>query len=101
MSLPRQIVPAGHVAHAADPMDGSQLVQHNVRTLMFRASSPMPISDGHDEVSSLRKQLRHQQQTHRELQTMLKNQVLATRFSRANGKWLVKKFVPFAAKTRA
>ena len=55
-------------------MDGSQLVwwlfvqagnmagdlQHNVRALMVRASSPMPVSDGHDEVTSLRKQLRHQ-----------------------------------------
>ena len=59
-------------------MDGSQLVQwlsaqainragdrqHNVRALMVRASSPMPVSDAHDEVSSLRKQLRHQQQAH-------------------------------------
>ena len=72
-------------------MDGLQLVQwlfvqdgnmpgdlqHYVRALMVRASSPMPVSDGHDEVSSLRKQLRHQQQTHRKLQTMLKNQALA------------------------
>ena len=72
-------------------MDGAQLVQwlsvqasnmvgelqHNVRALMVRGSSPMPVSDGHDEVASLRKQLRHQQQAHRELQTMLKNQALA------------------------
>ena len=50
--------------------------QHNVRALMVRVSSPMPVSDGHDEVSSLRKQLRHQQQAHRELQTMLQNQAL-------------------------
>ena len=70
--------------------DGTQLVQwlsvqagnmagdlqHNVRVLMLRASSPMPVSDGCDEVASLRKQLRHQQQTHREMQTMLKNQAL-------------------------
>ena len=49
------------------PMDGSQLVQwlsvqagnmagdlqHNVRALMIRASSPMPVSDGHAEVSSI------------------------------------------------
>ena len=61
-------------------MDGSQLVQRlsiqagnmardlqqNVRALMVRASSPVPVSDGHDEVSSLRKQLRHQQQAHKE-----------------------------------
>ena len=70
-------------------MDGSQLVQWlsvqagnmagdlqpNVRALMVRASSPMPVSDGHDEVSSLRKQLRHQQQAQQELQTMLRNSV--------------------------
>ena len=107
MSVPRDIVPASHVSNATDPpsrpvappqqqqpqppMDGSQLVQwlsvhagsmagdlqHNVRTLMVRASSPTPVSDGHDEVSSLRKQLRHQQQAPRELQNMLKNQALA------------------------
>ena len=72
-------------------MDGSQLVQwlsvqadnmagdlqHNVRALMVRASSPMLVSDGRDEVSSLRKQLYHQQQAHKELQTMLQNQALA------------------------
>ena len=44
---------------------------------MVRASSPMPVPDGHDEVSSLRQQLRHQQQAHRKLQTMLHNQALA------------------------
>ena len=106
MKLPRDIVPADHVATAADPpsrpvaqphqpsqnpMDGGQLaqwlpaeagnmagdLQHNVRALMLRASSPMPVSDGHDEVASLRKQLRRQQQAHREVQTMLKNQALA------------------------
>ena len=72
-------------------MDGSQLVQwlsiqagnmagdlqHNVRALMVRVSSPMPVSDGRDEVSSLRQQLRHQQQAHKDLQTMLRNQALA------------------------
>ena len=81
MSLPRDIVPAGHVENAADPpsrpvaqacqppqpnLDGNQLVQwlsvqagnmagdlqHSVRALMLRASSPMPIPDGHDEVAS-------------------------------------------------
>ena len=54
-------------------MDGSQLVQwlsvqagnmagglqHNVRALKVKASSPMPVLDGRDEVSSLHKQLRH------------------------------------------
>ena len=106
MSLPRDIVPAGHVANAADPpsrpvaqphqlsqdnMDGGQLVQwlsaqagnmagdlqHNARALMLRASSPMPVSDGHDDVASLCKQLRDQQRAHRETQTMLKSQALA------------------------
>ena len=86
MSHLRDIAPAGHVEHAADPpsrpveqtcqptpqrMDGNQLVQwlsakagnmagdlqHNVRALMVKASSPMPVSDGHDEVTSFRKQL--------------------------------------------
>ena len=91
MSQPRDIVPAGHVANAAHPpsrpvaqphqpsqdnMDGGQLFsvgfcapagnmagdpQHNVRTLMLIASSPMRVSDGHNEVASLRKQLRRQQ----------------------------------------
>ena len=72
-------------------MDGSRLVQwlsvqagnvagdlqHNVRALRVRAGSPMPVSDGRDEVSSLKQQLRHQQQAHKELQTMLRNQALA------------------------
>ena len=82
MNLPKNTVPAGHVANAADPpsrpvaqphqpsqepMDGGQLVQwlsvqarnmagdlqHNVRALVLRASSPMPVSDGHDEVCLL------------------------------------------------
>ena len=81
-------------------MDGSQLVQwlsiqagnmagnlqHTVRALMVRASSPMPVSDGRDEVSTLKKQLHHQQQAHKELQTMLQNQALATA-SDHNNKW--------------
>ena len=80
-------------------MDGSQVVQwlsvqagnmagdlqHNVRALMVRASSPMPVPDGHDEVSSLRKQLRYQQQAHRELQTTLKNQALAIETFQSKG----------------
>ena len=82
---------AQHPQPPQPSMDGSQLVQcnsvqagnmagdlqHNVRALMVRASSPMPVSDGRDEVSSLKKQLRHQQQTHKKLQTMLRNQALA------------------------
>ena len=50
-------------------MDGGQLVQ------WFSVA----VSDGHDEVASLRKQLRHQQQAHREMQTMLKNQAFGDR----------------------
>ena len=103
MSLPRRDIvpvdPARNVAEKNPPsrpgeqfqspqasMDGSQLVQrlstqagkmagdlqHNVRTLMVRASSPR-----RDEVSSLRQQLRHQQQAHKKLQTTLRNQALA------------------------
>ena len=73
---------ASHVENAADPpsrpvaqihqppqphMDSNQLVQllsaqagnmagdlqHHVRVLMLRASTPMPVSDGRDEVASL------------------------------------------------
>ena len=82
---------AQHIHPPQSSMDGSQFVQwlstqagnmagdlqHNVRALMVRASSPMPVSDGRDEVSSLKQQLRHQQQAHKELQTMLRNQALA------------------------
>ena len=77
---------AQHIQPPQPLMDGSQLVQwlsvqtgdmagdlqHNVRALMVRASSPMPVSDGRDEGSSLKQQLRHQQQAHKELQTMLR-----------------------------
>ena len=69
-------------------------LQHNARALVLRASSPTPVADGHDDVASLSKQLRHQQQAHREMQTTLKNQALAIEASRANGKRLVKKHMP-------
>ena len=83
-------------------MDGSQLVQwlsvqagnmagdlhHNI--VMDRASSPMPVLDGRDEVSSPRQQLRHQQQAHRELQTMLQKWQMAGQEAHA-----------FIARTRA
>ena len=96
-------------------MDGSQLVQwlsaqagnmagdlqHNVRALMVRASSPMPVSDGHDEVSSLRKQLRHQQQAHRELQTMLQNQALAIETFQSKWQMAGQEAHAFIARTRA
>ena len=120
MSHLRDIAPAGHVEHAADPptrpvalacqppqqcMDGNQIaqglsaqagniaggLQHNVRALMVRANSPTPVSDGHDEVAGLRKQLQHQQQAPREMKSVLKTKLWQSRLSRANGKWLVKK----------
>ena len=97
------------------PMDGSQLVQwlsvpagnmagdlqHNVRALMVRAGSPMPLSDGRDEVSSLRKQLRHQQQVHRELQTMLQNQALAIQTFQSKRQMAGQDAHAFIARTRA
>ena len=114
MSLPRRdivpVEPARHVAEQDPPsrpmqpsMDGSQLVQwlsvqahhmagdlqQNVRALMVRASSPMPVSDARDEVSSLKQQLRHQHRAHEELQTMLRNQALA--IEAFQSKWQVKR----------
>ena len=65
----------GGFPHKQGNMAGD--LQHNVRALMVRVSSPRPVSDGRDEVSSLRQQLRRQQQAHKELQTMLRNQALA------------------------
>ena len=44
-------------------------LQHNVRALMLRTNSPMPVVDGHDEVARLRQQLWHQQQIHRDMKT--------------------------------
>ena len=97
-------------------MDGSQLVQwlsaqagnmagdlqHNVRALMVRASSPMPVSDGRDEVSSLRQQLRHQQQqAHKELQTMLRNQALAIETFQSKWQMAGQEAHAFIARTRA
>ena len=73
-NVAEQDPPSRPVAQPLQPpqpsMDGSQFVQwlfvqagniagdlqHNVRALMVRASSPKPVMDGHDEVSSLRKQ---------------------------------------------
>ena len=91
-------------------MDGSQLVQwlsvqadlqHNVRALMVRASSPTPVSDGRDEVSSLRKQLSHQQQAHRELEAMLKNQALAIETLQSRWQMAGQEAHAFIARTRA
>ena len=76
-------------------------LQHNVRALMLRVSSPTPIPDGHDEVYSLRKQLRHQQQTHRELQTMLKNQALAIEAFQSKWQMAGQEAHAFIARTRA
>ena len=78
--------------------------QHNVRALMVRASSPMPVSDGresHDEVSSLRKQLRHQQQAHREIQTMLESQALAIQTFQSKWQMAGQEAHDFIARTRA
>ena len=111
--------PSRPVAQPVQPpqnqMDGSQLVQwlsvqagnmagdlqHNVRALMVRASSPMPVMDGHDEVSSLRKELRHLQQAHRELQTMLKNQALAIETFQSKWQMAGQEARAFIARTRA
>ena len=96
-------------------MHGSQLVQwlsaqagkmagdlqRNVRALMVRASSPMPVPDGHDEVSSLRKQLRHQQHPHRELHTVLKNQALAIETFQSKWQMAGQEAHAFVARTRA
>ena len=96
-------------------MDGSQLVQwlsiqagnmaghlqHNVRALMVRASSPMPVSDGCDEVSSLRQQLRHQQQAHKELRTMLRNQTLAIETFQSKWQMAGQEAHAFIVRTRA
>ena len=131
MSLPRRdavpVDPARNVADE-DPscpgaqhqppqllMDGSQLVQwlsaqagnmagdlqHNVRALMVRASSPMPVSDGRDEVSSLRQQLHHQQQAHKELQTMLRNQALAIETFQSKWQMAGQEAHAFVARTRS
>ena len=97
------------------PMDGSQLVlwlfvqagdmagdlQHNVRALMVRVNSPMPALDGRDEISSLRKQLRHQQIAHRELQTMLRNQALAIESFQSKRQMAGQEAHAFIARTRS
>ena len=96
-------------------MDGSQLVkglsiqagnmagdlQQNVRALMIRASSPMPVSDGRDEASSLKQQLRHQQQAHQKLQTMLRNQALAIETFQSKWQMAGQEAHAFIARTRA
>ena len=76
-------------------------LQHNVRALMARASSPMPVSDGRDEVSSLKQQLRHQQKTHKELQTMLRNQALAIETFQSKWQMAVQEAHAFITRTRA
>ena len=111
--------PSRPVAQPIQPpqpsMNGSQLVQwlfaqagnmagdlqHNVRALMVRASSPTPVLDGHDEVSSLRKQLRHQQQARRESQTMLQNQALAIEAFQSKWQMAGQEAQALIARTRA
>ena len=84
-------------------MDGSQLVQwwsvqtsnmagdlqHNVRALMVKASSPMPVSDGHDEVSSLRKYCAIK--LIESCRPCYRTRLWRLRLSRVNGRWQVKK----------
>ena len=76
-------------------------LQHNVRALMVRASSPMPVSDGRDEVCSLKQQLRHQQQAHKKLQTMLRNQALAIETFQSRWQMAGQEAHAFIARTRA
>ena len=125
MSLPRRdilpVEPARRrVAQPLQPphpqIDGSQLVQrlsvqagnmagdlqHDVRALMVRASSPMPVLDGRDEVSSLRKQLRAiSNKLTENCRPCLRTKLWRSRLSRVNGRWLVKKHMPLIARTRA
>ena len=111
----RPTISSRSAAHSAAPGFDSQLVQwlavqanhvagdlqHNVRALMVRASSPMPVLDGRDEVSSLRKQLHHQQQAHRELQTMLQNQALAIEAFQSKWQMADQEAHAFIARTRS
>ena len=76
-------------------------LQHNVRALMLRASSAMPVSDGRDEAANLRKQLRHQKQIHREMQTMLKNQALTIETFQSKWQMAGQEAHAFLAKTRS
>ena len=68
---------------------------------MVRVSSPMPVSDGRDEVSSLRQQLHHQQQAHKELQTMLRNQALAIDSFQSKWQMAGQEAHAFIARTRS
>ena len=61
----------------------------------------MPVSDGHDETSSLRKQLRRQQQAHQKLQTMLQNQALAIETFQSKWQMAGQEAHAFIARTRA
>ena len=106
---------AQHIQPPQSSMDGWQFVQwlsiqagnmagdlqHNVRALMARASSPMPVSDGHDEASSLKRQLRHQQQAHKELRTVLRNQALAIETFQSKWQMAGREAHAFIARTRA
>ena len=75
-------------------------LQHNVPAPMLRANSPMPVSDGHDEVANLREQLRHQQQIHREMLTMFKKkQILAIKMFQSKWQMVCQKVHAFITKT--
>ena len=77
------------------------VISSNVRALMDRVSFPMPVSDGRDEVSSLRQQLHHQQQAHKELQTMLRNQALAIEAFQSKWQMAGQEAHAFIARTRS
>ena len=68
---------------------------------MVRASSPTPVSDGRDEVSNLRQQLRRQQQAHKALQTTLRNQALAIETCQSKWQMAGQEAHAFIARTRA
>ena len=61
----------------------------------------MPVSDGRDEVSSLKQQLHHQQQAHKELQTTLWNQALAIETFQSKWQMAGQEAHAFIARTRA
>ena len=76
-------------------------LQHNARALMVRASSPTPVPHGRDEVSSPKQQPRHQQQAHKELQAMLRNQALAIETFQSKWQMAGQEAYAFIARTRA
>ena len=60
---------------SAQPGNMAGDLQHNVRALTLRASNHTPVSDGHEEVASLRKHLQHQQQLIMKCRPCLRNKL--------------------------